>query len=97
MHVITKKRICEAIEKFSDSKSALDGWYKVMSKNHFDNYSGLKSTFKGVDKVGNLYVFNIGGNKLRLITSIHFNRQKIYVRYILTHKEYDNDHWKNSR
>jgi mRNA interferase HigB len=44
--------------------------------------------------VGDLYVFDIGGNKLRLITSIHFNRKKLYIRHILTHQEYDKNKWK---
>jgi mRNA interferase HigB len=94
MHIITKKRIWEAKENYPDSASALDGWFRVMNKNIFQNFSELKSTFNSVDKVGNLYVFNVGGNKLRLITSIHFNRQKVYIRAVLTHNEYDKDKWK---
>jgi Uncharacterized protein conserved in bacteria len=38
--------------------------------------------------------FNIGGNKYRLIASIHFNRNKIYIRHILSHAEYDQGDWK---
>lgn len=41
-----------------------------------------------------LTVFNIGGNKYRLIAAIHFNRHKVYIRHILTHAEYDKDNWK---
>jgi mRNA interferase HigB len=47
-----------------------------------------------VDKVGDLYVFNVGGNKLRIIAAIHFNRQKLYIRTILPHWEYDLEQWK---
>jgi mRNA interferase HigB len=39
--------------------------------------------------------FNIGGNKYRLITAIHYNRKRVYVRHVLTHKEYDRGQWKN--
>jgi mRNA interferase HigB len=39
-------------------------------------------------------VFNIGGNKYRLIAAIHFNRQKVYIRHVLTHPEYDRGRWK---
>ncbi|MHC5775739.1 type II toxin-antitoxin system HigB family toxin [Nostoc sp.] len=56
--------------------------------------SELRSVFPSADLVGDLIVFNIGGNKYRLITSIHFNRQKVYIRDILTHSEYDKDQWK---
>jgi len=44
--------------------------------------------------VGNLVVFNIGGNKYRLIAAIHFNRRKLYIRHVLTHTEYDKERWK---
>ena len=86
--------IWEAKKKYPDSASALDGWFRVMNKNKFLNYSELKSTFNSIDRVGNLYVFNIGGNKYRLVVSIHFNRQKVYIRDVLTHQEYDKDNWK---
>ena len=45
-------------------------------------------------KVGDFIVFNIGGNKYRLITAIHFNRRKVYIRHVLTHQEYDRGAWK---
>ena len=96
MHIITKKRIKEAQNIFPDCKSALSGWYRLMEKNTFTSYSGLRDVFSSVDKVDGLYVFDVGGNKLRIITSIHFNRQKVYIRQVLTHKEYDNDKWKKS-
>ena len=95
MHIITKKRITEAKQKYHSCVSALDGWFKVAESNKFTNFADLKKTFNNVDKVNNFFVFDIGGNKLRLITSIHFNRQKIYIRHILTHKEYDEKKWRN--
>ena len=45
--------------------------------------------FSIADKVGDLVVFNIGGNKYRLVASLHFNRGKVYIRHVLTHQEYD--------
>jgi len=47
-----------------------------------------------VDKVGKFTVFDIGGNKFRLIAVIHYNRKKVYIRHVLTHVEYDSDKWK---
>ena len=94
MHVIAKRRITEAKQLYPECKSALDGWFKIIKDNEFGNYAELKATFNSVDKVDDLIVFNIGGNKLRLIASIHFNRQKLFVRHILTHKEYDKNKWK---
>ena len=89
MHIITQKRIWDAKKKHPESANALDGWYRIIKKNHFNSFAGLKKTFNSVDKVGDLYVFDLGGNKLRLMATIHFQRQKVYIRHILTHKEYD--------
>lgn len=97
MHVIAKKRVQEAQLLFPESKSSLDGWYQVISKNNFKSFAELKKFFSSVDKVGSLYVFDVGGNKIRLIASIHFNRQRIYIRHILNHKDYDKGQWKNTR
>jgi len=95
VHIITKKRIIEAKQKYPNCASALDGWFKVAENNTFTSFTDLKKIFNSVDKVKNLFVFDVGGNKLRLIASIHFNRKKIYIRHILTHKEYDEGKWRN--
>ena len=65
-----------------------------MHKNDFGSFNELRGTFPTADKVGDLIVFNIGGNKYRLIVSIHFNRNKVYIRHVLTHPEYDKGTWK---
>ncbi|MEZ5583958.1 MAG: type II toxin-antitoxin system HigB family toxin [Candidatus Competibacteraceae bacterium] len=94
MHVITQKRIWEAKEEHNEAANALDGWYRLMKANRFDSFAALKDVFGSVDKVGNLYVFDIGGNKLRLIASILFEKNKVFIRHVLTHKEYDRGKWK---
>lgn len=95
MHVISQKRINEAKQQYPDCETALDGWLRIVKKNDFQNFAELKEAFNSVDKVGDFYVFNIGGNKLRLIASIHFNTEKLYIRYVLDHSEYDKDKWKS--
>ena len=94
MHVITQSRIWEAKKRFPESANALDGWYRVIRKNQFNHFAELKKIFSSVDKVGGVFVFDIGGNKIRLIANIHFQRKKVYIRNILTHKEYDKNQWK---
>jgi mRNA interferase HigB len=95
MHIITQKHVWEAKKKYPETANSLDGWYRVIKRNEFANFAELKRTFNSVDKVGTLYVFDIGGNKLRLVANIHFNRKKIYIRYVMTHREYDKNHWKH--
>ena len=94
MRIITKRRINEFIRKHPDSKNALYIWYKIISKSSYKNFNELRSTFPKADQVKNLTVFNIGGNKYRLIAAIHYNRSILYIRHILTHSEYDKDKWK---
>jgi mRNA interferase HigB len=94
VRIITKRRINEFSIKHPDSKNALNSWYKILSKNNYNNFNELKKTFPCVDQVKNLTVFNVGGNKYRLISAIHYNRKILYIRDILTHSEYDKNKWK---
>ena len=94
MHIITRKRLNEFAEKFPDTENALADWYQLVRQNDFSNFAELRAMFSSADKVGKLTVFNIGGNKVRLIAAIHYNRRKVYIRAVLTHKEYDAEKWK---
>ncbi len=94
MHVITRKRLNEFAEKFPETNNALADWYRLMNQNDFDSIAEVRSVFPSADKVGKLTVFNIGGNKVRLIAAIHYNRKKIYIRAVLTHSEYDEGKWR---
>lgn len=94
MHIISQRRIREAEVEYPTVVGALKGWLRLVKNGQFTNYAELKRIFSSVDKVGAYYIFDIGGNHLRLIASIHFNRQKLYIKHILTHKEYDKNDWK---
>ncbi len=94
MHVISRKRLNEFAERHSEAKSSLAHWYHLMKRNDFSNFVELRATFPSADQVGKLTIFNIGGNNVRLIAAIHYNRQKVYVRSVLTHADYDEESWK---
>ena len=94
MHVITRKRLNEFARLQPNTKTALTEWYQLVKKNDFESFVDLCKTFPSADQVGKLTVFNIGGNKARLIAAIHYNRKKIYIRAVLTHAEYDEGRWK---
>ena len=91
MHVITRARIVEFAQKYPDTKTALDTWYRKIKRTNYDSFNELRLMFPSADKIGKCTVFNIGGNKVRLIAVIHYNRNKIYIRHVLTHAEYDLD------
>ncbi len=94
MHIISRKALRQFWQKYPDSETALVRWFKLINSATFRSFEELRSVFPSADIVDNLIVFNIGGNKYRLMASIHFNRQKVYIREILTHQEYNKDQWK---
>ena len=94
MHVITRRRLNDFAEKYPEVQSALASWYRAMKGRDFASIEQVREFFPTADKVGKLTVFNIGGNKARLIAAIHYNRKKVYIRAILTHTEYDEGKWK---
>jgi mRNA interferase HigB len=94
VHVISRKALQEFWEQHPDSKTALARWFQIVRRTNFKDFASLRRTFPTADLVDRFTVFNIAGNKYRLVASIHFNRGKIYIRHVLTHREYDKGAWK---
>ena len=94
MHVIAKPALISFWTRYPDSERPLRVWYEVMEREIFSDFNELRQTFASADYVDGLTVFNIGGNKYRLIASINYNRRKVYIRNVLTHTEYDRETWK---
>jgi len=94
MHIITQKRIWEAKEKWPRAATALDIWYRLMKASEPKDFAAMKSSFPATDKVGRHHVFDIGGNKIRLIAVVHYRFKRVYIRAILDHREYDKGQWK---
>jgi len=94
MHVISRKRLNEFAEQYPEAKASLAHWYQLIKRGNFANFVELRTVLPSADQVGKLTVFNVGGNKVRLIAAIHYNRRKVYVRAVLTHSEYDEQRWK---
>ncbi len=95
VHIITRKTLIQFWEKHPESRTALIRWFKIVQKTEFKSFAELRQVFPSADKLDHWIIFNIGGNQYRLITSIHFNRGKVYIRHVLTHAEYGRGDWKN--
>lgn len=90
MVIITKSKMHEIASKYPDLRDSIDEWCRKTQNADWSNLSEIKKTFNSVDYVGNdRYVFNIKGKKYRLVALIHFNRRTLYIRFLGTHKEYD--------
>ncbi|MDR3054560.1 MAG: type II toxin-antitoxin system HigB family toxin [Zoogloeaceae bacterium] len=94
MKLISNRALREFALAYPDADIPLQGWRRVIEKNRFSNWAELKAAFHAVDKVGELTVFNIGGNKYRLVAYIRFAKQVLYIKTVLIHKEYDQGDWK---
>ena len=92
MHVISKKMLREFWALYPDAEESLRAWLQAARREDWENFAEVRARFPKADRVGKLTVFNIAGNKYRLIAAIHHNRGK--VRHVLTHAEYDRGGWK---
>lgn len=90
MVVISYKIIREFSNEYPDALDALNNWYIMIGKSDFANFNELRKLFNSVDAVGNdRYVFNIKGNRYRLIALIHFDIRTVYILFVGTHAKYD--------
>jgi mRNA interferase HigB len=88
--IITKRKIIEFYQTEDRAKEPLLKWHTEVLLSDWENFHSMKQTFNSVDSVGNdRYVFNIAGNKYRIVAMIHFSKRTIYIRFVGTHKEYD--------
>jgi mRNA interferase HigB len=96
MHVISKKKLRSFWSIHPEAESSLNNWFRVAKKADWTMFADLHETFQTADQVGKYTVFDIGGNKYRLITEINFRRGKIFLRHVLTNADYSRGKWKKT-
>ena len=98
MHVISKKKIIDFIVTYPDpdSESSLLGWHSIVKSELFSDFNELRNWFPHTDLVGRRTVFNISGNKYRMITRVNFMSKRIFILDILTHSEYSKNTWRKN-
>jgi mRNA interferase HigB len=95
LRIISKKALRDFWDKHPEAKGPLEQWYKVASRAAWRSLSEVKLTYPHADKVGECTVFNIKGNDYRLVVWIIYSIQRVYIRHVLTHAEYDKEGWKD--
>ena len=91
MRIFTEQRLKDYVEKYPESKVALQDWVSTVKKSKWTCFADIKKTYNSVDAVGNQrYVFNIKGNNYRLVVVIKFTIQSVYICFIGIYKEYNN-------
>ena len=92
MRIISKKTLKDFYEqsKYQDSKSALESWHKEILKLNWNNPNEIKEMYRSASIAGDTkVVFNITGNKYRLIVTINYYAKIVFIKFIGTHKQYD--------
>jgi mRNA interferase HigB len=88
----------EAEKEHSGIGTTLDAWYRVAKSAQWNSLQEVRQTYPSADGVPVdekvFTVFNIGGNNFRLIVGINYETKTIFVKYVLTHAEYDKGDWK---
>ena len=94
MHVISRKKLKEAVQRHGNLEGPLDAWFRIAKKAQWRNLADARKTFSKADAVEKWTIFNIKGNQYRLIAEINYVFSRVYIRHVLTHAEYDREDWK---
>jgi mRNA interferase HigB len=95
MRVIKRGALEQFWQKHPDAKASLESWYAVVRGAHWQTPVEIKRIYPSADLVGRRTVFNIAGNKYRMIARVNYESQRVFVLYLLTHAEYDRGDWKS--
>lgn len=94
MRIIKRGALVQFWEKRLDAKPSLESWYNVVRRAQWQTPAEMKRIYPSADLVGRRTIFNIAGNKYRLIARVNYRTQRVFVLCILTHAEYDRRDWK---
>lgn len=90
MHIITRKVLVDFWNRYPDAEEPLKAWFSLMKAGRFRDSHEVRTQFGSADFLGGgKTVFDIGGNKFRLVAVILYPVGRVYVKYVLTHAEYD--------
>jgi mRNA interferase HigB len=94
LHIISRKKLKEAAIRHNDIEAPLDVWFRIAKRASWQDLAEVRKTFANTDAVDRWTIFDIKGNRYRLITEINYRFQRLYIRHVLTHAEYDRERWK---
>ena len=97
MDIISYNKIRAFCKKHPEAANPLEHWYRIVKHENFRIFTEVKQLFPSADLVGNFIVFNIGGNDYRLIAYIRYKFKRLFIRHILTHRQYEKNKWKEDK
>jgi len=97
VNVISKRGLTELMNSANldrDTGDELGEWYRTARAASWSTLLEVQAAFPKADQIGHVLVFDIRHNRYRLVTRVDFSKQKLYIKAVLTHKEYDRKEWK---
>jgi mRNA interferase HigB len=93
VNVISKPGLVKLARKHPETLPALTAWYKIVKKSKWRGLHEVRRQYPSADKVGEVLIFDILGGNFRLISRPIYDGQRIYVKALLNHREYDRKEW----
>jgi mRNA interferase HigB len=93
VNVISKRGLRNLTAKHPAAEPGALNWYRVAASANWNCFAEVRATFPSADMIGEVLVFDLGHSRYRLITTVFFATREIYVKALLTHKEYDRKEW----
>ncbi len=89
MRIITERRIREFYAENKQSESAFRDWIQVVKKADWQSFSDVRKSFNHADVHNKLTIFDVGGNKFRIVAKIEYAKHLVFIKFVLSHSEYD--------
>lgn len=89
MEIINESELNQFARRHSDSRKPLSLWLEITREATWHSFVELRNTFRSADYVDNVVTFNIGGNNYRIVASVDYVQERVYILEVMTHAEYD--------
>lgn len=94
MRIISRRRLREFWRENPSAEKPLLSWFEIVKKADWNSFSDVREDFRHADIYRDCVIFDIGGNKFRLIAKVRYRKKRVYVRFVLTHFDYNKNFWK---
>lgn len=93
MRIISEAQLRDFWEQEQSAENAMREWIKTVKRADWQSFSDVRQTFNHADIYKNCALFDVGGNKYRIIAKLEYRKHIVFIRFVLTHREYDKKKW----
>ena len=94
MRVISRRALREFASLHREAETPLDDWYRITTRAIWNSLVDVRLNYPHADAVDGYTIFNIGGNKYRLLTTVNYRTGKVFIRFVMTHQQYSRKDWR---